>query len=200
MQLVLRPGPADEEVVRYTNEHPIDLAIVQAPRRATRRRSHTRSSSAADARCSCCGDSERPAARGLLERLVSDGGRVGNDLVVFARSARRDAARHLPRPVAAAADAAPIGAAGRDRRGLRRRHARVRRGRARGRGRRHVDQRRDHRQLLRAARARLRAFGRGPRRRSAGRRPLRRRARRCVLRRVDVPHASPMRRRLRWSR
>ena len=24
-------GPADEEVVRYTNEHPIDLAIVHAP-------------------------------------------------------------------------------------------------------------------------------------------------------------------------
>ena len=46
------------------------------PRRATRRRSHTRSSSRVDARCSCCGDSERPAARGLLERLVSDGGRV----------------------------------------------------------------------------------------------------------------------------
>ena len=31
VQLVLRPGPADEEVVLYTNEHPIDLAIVHAP-------------------------------------------------------------------------------------------------------------------------------------------------------------------------
>jgi hypothetical protein len=31
LQLVLRPGPEEEEVVRYTNEHPIDLAIVHAP-------------------------------------------------------------------------------------------------------------------------------------------------------------------------
>ena len=31
VQIVIRPGPADEEVVRYSNEHPIDLAIVQAP-------------------------------------------------------------------------------------------------------------------------------------------------------------------------
>jgi hypothetical protein len=31
VELVIRPGPADEEVVRYTNEHPIDLAIVHAP-------------------------------------------------------------------------------------------------------------------------------------------------------------------------
>ena len=31
VQLVLRPGPADEEVVLYTNEHPIDLAIIHAP-------------------------------------------------------------------------------------------------------------------------------------------------------------------------
>lgn len=31
LQLVIRPGPAQEEVVRYTAEHPIDLAIVHAP-------------------------------------------------------------------------------------------------------------------------------------------------------------------------
>ena len=31
VQIALRPGPAEEEVVRYTNEHPIDLAIVHAP-------------------------------------------------------------------------------------------------------------------------------------------------------------------------
>jgi hypothetical protein len=31
VQLVLRTGPAEEEVVRYTNEHPIDLAIVHVP-------------------------------------------------------------------------------------------------------------------------------------------------------------------------
>ena len=32
VQIALRPGPAEDEVVRYTNEHPIDLAIVHAPR------------------------------------------------------------------------------------------------------------------------------------------------------------------------
>jgi hypothetical protein len=31
IQLVIRPGPAEREVVLYTEEHPIDLAIVQAP-------------------------------------------------------------------------------------------------------------------------------------------------------------------------
>ena len=31
IQLVIRTGPADEEVVRYTDEHPVDLAIVQVP-------------------------------------------------------------------------------------------------------------------------------------------------------------------------
>jgi hypothetical protein len=31
LQLVIRTGPADEEVVRYTDEHPVDLAIVQVP-------------------------------------------------------------------------------------------------------------------------------------------------------------------------
>ena len=31
VELVLRPGPEEEEVVRYTNEHPIDLAIIHAP-------------------------------------------------------------------------------------------------------------------------------------------------------------------------
>lgn len=31
VQIALRPGPADDEVVRYTDEHPIDLAIVHAP-------------------------------------------------------------------------------------------------------------------------------------------------------------------------
>lgn len=31
VQIVLRPGPSEDEVVRYTNEHPIDLAIIQAP-------------------------------------------------------------------------------------------------------------------------------------------------------------------------
>jgi Universal stress protein family len=31
VQLVIRPGPEEEEVVRYTSEHPIDLAIVHAP-------------------------------------------------------------------------------------------------------------------------------------------------------------------------
>jgi hypothetical protein len=30
VQLAIRTGPADEEVVRYADEHPIDLAIVQA--------------------------------------------------------------------------------------------------------------------------------------------------------------------------
>ena len=34
-QIALGTGPADEEVVRYANEHGIDLAIVQA-RRTTR--------------------------------------------------------------------------------------------------------------------------------------------------------------------
>jgi len=32
VRLALRTGPAEEELVRYTAEHPIDLAIVQAPR------------------------------------------------------------------------------------------------------------------------------------------------------------------------
>ena len=31
VELVIRIGPAEEEVVRYTDEHPIDLAIVQVP-------------------------------------------------------------------------------------------------------------------------------------------------------------------------
>jgi hypothetical protein len=31
VEIVLRPGPATEEVVRYASEHPIDLAIVHAP-------------------------------------------------------------------------------------------------------------------------------------------------------------------------
>ena len=31
VQLVIRTGPAEQEVARYTDEHPIDLAIVQAP-------------------------------------------------------------------------------------------------------------------------------------------------------------------------
>jgi hypothetical protein len=31
VQLAIRTGPADREVVMYTSEHPIDLAIVQAP-------------------------------------------------------------------------------------------------------------------------------------------------------------------------
>ena len=31
VQIALGTGPADEEVVRYANEHAIDLAIVQAP-------------------------------------------------------------------------------------------------------------------------------------------------------------------------
>jgi nucleotide-binding universal stress UspA family protein len=30
VQIALRNGPADEEVVRYADEHPIDLAIVQS--------------------------------------------------------------------------------------------------------------------------------------------------------------------------
>lgn len=30
VELAIRTGPADEEIVRYTEEHPIDLAIVQA--------------------------------------------------------------------------------------------------------------------------------------------------------------------------
>ena len=30
VQVVLRTGPADEELVRYTTEHAVDLAIVQA--------------------------------------------------------------------------------------------------------------------------------------------------------------------------
>lgn len=30
VEIVLRTGPAEEELVRYTTEHPIDLAIVQA--------------------------------------------------------------------------------------------------------------------------------------------------------------------------
>lgn len=31
VQLVIRIGPAEREVVRYTQEHPIDLAIVHVP-------------------------------------------------------------------------------------------------------------------------------------------------------------------------
>jgi hypothetical protein len=31
VQLVIRTGPAEQEVVLYTDEHPIDLAIVHAP-------------------------------------------------------------------------------------------------------------------------------------------------------------------------
>lgn len=31
VQLVIRTGPDEQEVVSYTEEHPIDLAIVQAP-------------------------------------------------------------------------------------------------------------------------------------------------------------------------
>jgi nucleotide-binding universal stress UspA family protein len=31
IQMVIRTGPPEEEVVRYTNEHPVDLAIVHAP-------------------------------------------------------------------------------------------------------------------------------------------------------------------------
>ncbi len=31
VELVIRIGPADHEVVRYTDEHPIDLAIVHVP-------------------------------------------------------------------------------------------------------------------------------------------------------------------------
>ena len=31
VDLVIRTGPAVEELVLYTNEHPVDLAIVQAP-------------------------------------------------------------------------------------------------------------------------------------------------------------------------
>jgi hypothetical protein len=31
VQLVIRIGPAAQEVVRYTQEHPVDLAIVHAP-------------------------------------------------------------------------------------------------------------------------------------------------------------------------
>lgn len=31
VQLVIRPGPAEREVVLYADEHPIDLAIVHAP-------------------------------------------------------------------------------------------------------------------------------------------------------------------------
>ena len=31
IQIVIRTGPAEQEVVRYTREHAIDLAIVQAP-------------------------------------------------------------------------------------------------------------------------------------------------------------------------
>jgi hypothetical protein len=31
VQLVIRTGPAEREVVTYTDEHPIDLAIVHAP-------------------------------------------------------------------------------------------------------------------------------------------------------------------------
>ena len=31
VQLVIRTGPSEREVVRYTSEHPIDLAIVHAP-------------------------------------------------------------------------------------------------------------------------------------------------------------------------
>ena len=128
-------------------------------------------------------------------------GRGGHDLVVFARSARHHPARHLPRPVAAAADAASdrgcrseIDAAFEDG------HARLRRGRARGRGRRHVDQRGDHRQLLRAARAGLRALGRGlataigwSAASTASRSAARSSASRCST-------ARPTRRRSRWSR
>ena len=31
MQLVIRTGPEEAEVVGYTEEHPIDLAIVRVP-------------------------------------------------------------------------------------------------------------------------------------------------------------------------
>lgn len=31
VELVIRPGPAEREVVLYADEHPIDLAIVHAP-------------------------------------------------------------------------------------------------------------------------------------------------------------------------
>jgi hypothetical protein len=31
VQLAIRTGPAEQEVVRYTEDHPIDLAIVQVP-------------------------------------------------------------------------------------------------------------------------------------------------------------------------
>jgi hypothetical protein len=31
VQLVIRTGPAEQELVLYTNQHPIDLAIVHAP-------------------------------------------------------------------------------------------------------------------------------------------------------------------------
>jgi len=31
IELVIRTGPPEQEVVRYANEHPIDLAIVHAP-------------------------------------------------------------------------------------------------------------------------------------------------------------------------
>lgn len=31
VELVIRTGPADRELVLYTNEHPIDLAIVHSP-------------------------------------------------------------------------------------------------------------------------------------------------------------------------
>jgi hypothetical protein len=31
VELVIRTGPAEQEVVRYTSEHPIDLAIIHVP-------------------------------------------------------------------------------------------------------------------------------------------------------------------------
>jgi hypothetical protein len=31
IELVIRVGPEEDEVVRYTAEHPVDLAVVQAP-------------------------------------------------------------------------------------------------------------------------------------------------------------------------
>jgi hypothetical protein len=31
VQMIIRTGPEEQEVVRYTSEHPIDLAIVHAP-------------------------------------------------------------------------------------------------------------------------------------------------------------------------
>ena len=58
VQIALGTGPAEEEVVRYANEHAIDLAIVQAP--AGRRRlvgSGARGAGRAPAApCSSCAD------------------------------------------------------------------------------------------------------------------------------------------------